>query len=130
MDVIHCAKEELRKLRQLYAAQVNLRSAQMLVQEPGGEGTDEQRRRYRTQAIYLQKKTQSLDLRIACVLNALCVLDPEEKQILLLCYAVSGFSPEDIMELLHMEKSTFYRKKKAALENFARALYGCDEKMQ
>lgn len=29
MDFIHCAKEELRKLRQLYAAQVNLRSAQI-----------------------------------------------------------------------------------------------------
>ena len=65
MDFIHCAKEELRKLRQLYAAQVNLRSAQMLVQEPGGEGTDEQRRAGRNPS-YHRKTIPQISPKTPC----------------------------------------------------------------
>ena len=124
MDYSQCAKRELQMLRQLYVAQINLSKEMLAAQTDVAAGMPEAQECGLPQAGRLKKRIEGLDLRIERVLNALCILDPEEKRIMLLCYTVEGFTPEDIMELLHMEKSTFYRRKKSALEKFTRALYG------
>ena len=124
MNYSQCAKRELQMLRQLYVAQVNLNKEMLAAQTDIAAGMSEAQKCGLPQDGRLKKRVEDLDLRIERVLNALCILDPEEQRIILLCYSVEGFTPEDIMELLHMEKSTFYRRKKSALEKFTRALYG------
>ncbi len=139
MDNCRRAKEELQKLRQLYTAQMNLECIGMSGQgikeaeitgNDRNPSMDKQQIEDGVRLLLRKREAEALHLRIERIVNALCILDSEEKQILLFRYAVEGFTPEDIMELLHMEKSTFYRKKRTALEKFARALYGSDSKVR
>ena len=118
MERIQSAKQELSKLKALYIAQINLQNSLSLLAQ--SDAFDEHRRA-------LQIENEAISARLMRLFNALCVLDAESRQILLMCYAVDDYAPEDIMDLLHIEKATFYRRKKTALERFADALYGPEE---
>jgi len=115
MEQIQSAKQELSKLKSLYIAQINLQNSISVLAQ--SDAFEERR-------CALEAESAAISARLTRLFNALCVLDAESRQILLMCYAMDDYVPEDIMDVLHIEKATFYRRKKAALERFADALYG------
>lgn len=56
--------------------------------------------------------------------RALDVLSDEERKLLTECYVIRENTPEDIMEVIGVEKSSFYRMRGEALERFTRAMFG------
>lgn len=52
------------------------------------------------------------------------VLSDEERRLLIECYVRRGNTPEDVMEIIGVEKSSFYRMRSEALERFTRAMFG------
>lgn len=115
-------------MRQMYISQINNNNTYTLVvknRQRAEELMDwDTAAQLKNRQAELEAEAESLKLRLDRIFNAMSVLEPEEKHILLLSYCMDETTPEDIMDMLHIEKATFYRKKKAALEKLGTAMFG------
>ena len=91
MDNCRRAKEELQKLRQLYTAQMNLECIGMSGQgikeaeitgNDRNPSMDKQQIEDGVRLLLRKREAEALHLRIERIVNALCIIDPEKKQIL------------------------------------------------
>ena len=72
----------------------------------------------------LQLRLREMRLRMNRIDRAMDVLSDEERRLLIECYVRRGNTPEDVMEIIGVEKSSFYRMRGEALERFTRAMFG------
>lgn len=140
MDYRVLAQEELKSLPMLASASANtaaeleeiklkLRSAKnakIFYEEAckGAHAGDERMLALKSQKDELQLRLRETRLRMNRIGRALDVLSDEERHLLTECYVVRENTPEDIMEVIGVEKSSFYRMRGEALERFTRAMFG------
>lgn len=121
-------KRELALMKQMYIAQKNANNTIMLLDKERANAEDrmdwDEAAKLKERGRKIEKEIESIKLRLDRIYTAMSVLDEEEKHIVLLSCCIDDMSPEDIMEMLHIEKATFYRKKKAAIEKLSRAMFG------
>ena len=140
MDYRLLAQEELKSLPMLASASENtameleeirlkLRSMKNMrdyYEETRKEvhAGDERLLALQSQKSELQLRLRQTQLRMMRIGRALDVLSDEERRLLTECYVRRENTPEDIMEVIGVEKSSFYRMRGEALERFTRAMFG------
>ncbi len=140
MDYRVLAQEELKSLPMLASASANtaieleevkikLRSVKNrnnshAESHKGASAGDERMLALKSQKDELQLRLRETRLRLNRIDRALDVLSDEERRLLTECYVIRENTPEDIMEVIGVEKSSFYRMRGEALERFTRAMFG------
>ncbi len=140
MDYRLLAQEELKSLPMLASASENtameleeirlklrsIKNMQDYYEETRKEvhAGDERLLALQSQKSELQLRLRQTQLRMMRIGRALDVLSDEERRLLTECYVRRENTPEDIMEVIGVEKSSFYRMRGEALERFTRAMFG------
>lgn len=140
MDYRVLAQEELKSLPMLASASANtaieleeikmklrfVKNNKDIQTEPrkGAQAGDERMLALKSQKDELQLRLRETRLRLNRIDRALDVLSEEERRLLTECYVIRENTPEDIMEVIGVEKSSFYRMRGEALERFTRAMFG------
>ena len=140
MDYRLLAQEELESLPMLASASTNaaleleeiklklrsMKSTKGFYEETrkDAQAGDERLLALKSQKDELQLRLRQTRLRMNRIGRALDVLSDEERKLLTECYVIRENTPEDIMEVIGVEKSSFYRMRGEALERFTRAMFG------
>jgi len=127
------AEQTLSSMRMQAAAELNIRSEiDELALEYGRVRTeDEEKNAAILRSLLcrqqdLLRRYHSVVLWLDRVYRALEVLPDNERHLLIAVYC-DDRSPMEVMEELLIEKSTYYRLRKKALENFSKAFIGTVE---
>ena len=114
---------ELEEIRLKLRAMKNMRDYYEETRKELHAG-DERLLALQSQKSELQLRLRQTQLRMMRIGRALDVLSDEERRLLTECYVRRENTPEDIMEVIGVEKSSFYRMRGEALERFTRAMFG------